>query len=198
MNGQNNIHGPYSIQDLIDLKLNKKGQPLDDKFVKYSGIYAWGVNDGKHYFPIYVGMARNITERLFQHITGFFGGIYPIPSYDKIIDRNRDIADLKKTVENTHTLPEGLVYYPLGDFGVFKGKQLINQRHRTIQKELHRIRENMFVAWMNLDPYSKEQAKQQEGNLAALIGRNKLIGTNYAKPDTKNSLIEPWKKLNFQ
>jgi hypothetical protein len=56
----------------------------------------------------------------------------------------------------------------------------------------------MFVAWMHLEPYSKELAKQQEGNLATLIGRQKLIGTNYAKPDNNNTLIEPWKKLNFQ
>jgi len=188
----------YTLQELIKEKLNKKGVPNKNIYENHSGIYVWGVKSKNKYYPMYVGMAKNITERLFQHVTGFFGGIYPIPDYETITNTKRNISELKKIAEKGNQLPEGLLYYPIGDFGVFDGKQFENQDSSKIRKTIQKVKESMFFAWVDVPNYSTELGKQLEGNLAHHIGCQKLIGTRYKKSDGKMNLIQPLIKLEFQ
>jgi len=179
------LQGPYSLQDLINQKMNKS--------TKHSGIYIWGVMHQHKYYPIYVGKGRNICERLFQHLIRFSGGEYLIPEKSEIINPNRNYPLLKNSYLKTKILQTGLIHFPIGsfDFDPFEKNKSINQTRKFIRK-------HFFACWKVIPNYTDKQSAIEEGNLANKIGRQKLIGTRYKASNNNLSFINDFLTLNYE
>lgn len=179
------LYGPYSLQDLINHKMNKN--------TKHSGIYVWGVIYKKKYYPIYVGKGRNICERLFQHLIRFSGGEYLIPKKSEIFNPNRDYPSLKKSYLKNKVLPDELLHFPIGsfDFVSFEKNKSINQTKKF-------IRQNFFACWKVIPNYTDKLSVIEEGNLANKIGRQKLIGTRYKTSINNLTFINDFLTLNYE
>jgi len=178
-----NLQGPYSLNDLIFNKFCKD--------TKFSGIYMWGVKFNSAYYPIYVGKAENICERIFQHISSFTGGEYIIPEETTLIDPDRNISNLVFEYCNHGNLSHGLLYYPNGYFDFF------NSPNNKINQTLQFVKDNFFTCWKITPNYSLN-ASIEEGNLAYAIGVKKLISSRYGVKNGNNHFINDFLELKIQ
>jgi len=179
------FQGPYSLSDLI-----KKGF---SKNTRFSGIYMWGVKVNGIYYPMYVGKARHIVERLFQHLSSFSGGEYIIPDRSTTCNPNRDIQSLVSSYRNHGTLPIGLLYYPTGHFDFFT----LSQNSQILQT-IDFVKENFFACWKELPDYDI-YSSTEEGNLAEAICKEKLISSRYGVGDrNKRKFIDNFLELNIK
>jgi hypothetical protein len=85
------VHGPYSIQDLINMGYSKHSPKP-----KHQGIYVWGVKVEEMMYPMYVGKDSHIIQRIFEHLAELTGGNKTIPDWNTITNVNRNIPALKK------------------------------------------------------------------------------------------------------
>jgi len=183
-NNSPNLLGPYSIADLCNNGFNKKKT--------CSGIYLWGVKVGSTYYPLYVGKSRNISERIFQHLSSFTGGEYLIPDQSTITDPNRNIIKLIQQYIASQKLPHGLIYFPTGDFCFFN-----NPQNTQTQQTIQFVKDHFFVCWKEINPYDNITASIEEGNLADAIGRGKLISSRYGIYDKSKVFIADFLKLSI-
>lgn len=132
--------GPYNLDKLIEDNLTKK--------IIISGIYIWGVKNGTEYIPIYVGKAKKIPQRIYEHLCAWRGGAYQIPKWDDIINKNK----FSKFIHE----PNGF-----SDFKILMGN---NEAQETIDNVLS----NFFCCWKELSDYQNKTNKEVEEIESAL------------------------------
>ena len=70
------------------------------------GVYCWGFQKNKQFMPYYIGIAENITHRLYEHFNALIGGKYTLFHKDSLFEF-KAFKNEKKTRKN-----EGIVYIP--------------------------------------------------------------------------------------
>ena len=120
----------------------------------FGGIYVWGVKVDNKYFPLYVGKADNIPERIFQHLDKFSKGNYTTPSWKEITDPNRDLTSLRK--EHDHNTKKD-------------------------QVAINKVLDNFFCYWKVIPDYDPKRGERAESMLVEKIGKEKLISSKYSK-----------------
>ncbi|HEX7413966.1 MAG TPA: GIY-YIG nuclease family protein [Bacteroidia bacterium] len=120
----------------------------------FGGIYVWGVKDGEEYFPLYVGRAKNIPKRIFEHLGEFAKDEkYTTPSWQDIINPKRDLSQARYNNDNVKRI----------------------KKPDVIEKVL----DNFFCYWKKIPDYPLHQI--EESNLANAIGRERLISSGYSQ-----------------
>ena len=199
--------GPYSLNDLKLKGINKQsthslsepivglklsGNAIENIKHKMSGAYMWGVKFNSVYFPMNVGKANNIPERLFQHVIRFSGGEYYIPDWNEIINPNRNYHALKKSyLSNPTILPHGLLHFPLGNFDFTNF-----EKEGKLKQTIENVRKNFFVCWKYLSDF-EISGRLEEDALATAIGKHKLISGHYKTDSMKTTFIEDFLMLNL-
>lgn len=157
---------PFSLDDLKTNKICKANG--------VSGVYLWGVKHNNKYIPLYVGKGENVHERIFQHISRWRGGEYRIPKWEIIIGKQKRI---KPYVSDNDLLyiPHGANQY--SDF-------LSNSK---IQKCIKNVIKDFFCVWIEI---TDSNLRDEEDELATLIGKDRLISSHRKNPTSKSKLIQ--------
>jgi hypothetical protein len=151
------VNGPFS---LIQLK-----QMNSSKSMKSRGIYVWGASFNNIFYPLYVGKANNIHERLFQHTVGWKGGIYRVPEWSDILSNNKGGISF--------TLNKNLLYIPRG----LSTLDYFNN-DKKVQQTMNNVYNGLFFCWLEMN---EKDLGPYESHLAELIGKGRLISSHKIK-----------------
>ena len=151
------IQGPYSLSQLKQMNSSKS--------MKSKGIYVWGALFNNILYPLYVGKANNIHERMFQHIVGWKGGIYRVPEWSDILSNNKGGIPF--------TLNKNLLYIP-------KGISTLDyfENDKQVQQTINNVFNGLFFCWLEMN---EKDLGPYESYLAELIGKSRLISSHKRK-----------------
>lgn len=168
----NTLHGPYSLSQLKQMNSSKS--------MKSKGIYVWGVSFSNILYPLYVGKANNIHERLFQHTVSWKGGFYRVPEWSDILSNNNGGIPF--------TLNKNLLYIPLGicTLNYFNND-------KKIRKTVNNVYNGLFYCWLEMD---EKDLSPYESYLAELIGKGRLISSHKTK-SLIDSRVDQFYKIIF-
>jgi hypothetical protein len=160
------MKGPFSLQELKTNNICKSNG--------VSGIYIWGVKYFNEYIPLYVGKGRNVHERIFQHLSRWRGGEYRIPKWEIVIGKE---PRLKAYVSD-----EDLLYIP---HGANQYSDFLN--NSEIKNCIENVIKNFFCVFIEING---SNLRDEEDELASLIGKDKLISTHRKSPTSKSKLMQ--------
>lgn len=64
------------------------------------GVYCWGFKKNNQFMPYYIGIAENITYRIYEHLNAIIGGKYTLFHKDSLfsfaIHKDEKVTNLKK------------------------------------------------------------------------------------------------------
>lgn len=138
------LKGPYTIQKLILEGLSKT--------TEIGGVYCWGVLIDSKFIPLYVGKAKKIPQRIYEHLCSWRGGAYKVPKWSDIINCNRNWDYLY--------IPKDFTDY----------SRMINDTE--INETINNVQKYYACYWKPIENYSKYTKIQQqelERNVANII-----------------------------
>jgi hypothetical protein len=149
---------PCNIKGLVDKLPNKKGYSK-------SGVYCWGwLREDKRFVPYYIGKARHLSSRLFQHISNIKGGLYAIYSWDYMY--SKDFKLLKEVDGNN------LLYIPSG---VNDWINVFNTEN--VQKNIEKILGELLFTWIETKN-DEENSSLERLIYECLHNNGHIVGAN--------------------
>lgn len=145
-----------------------------------SGVYIWGVKHNNKYIPLYVGKGKNVHERIFQHVSRWRGGEYRIPKWEAIIGQQNQKKAYTLGIELSEN--EDLIYIP---HGVNQYSDFLS--NSEIQKCIENVIKDFFCVWIEI---KDSNLRDEEDELASLIGKNKLISSHRKNDTSKSKIIQ--------
>ncbi|MFC2092653.1 GIY-YIG nuclease family protein [Bacteroidota bacterium] len=139
---------------------------------KVAGIYIWGFYRKKKFIPYYVGKAKNIKERLRDHMVNLCGGRYVI--------HKKECLDKFYENKNKAKNNSGILYDPQKPESEIK---FIKERYRVFKVHIDEMVDNFHFKYakVNLEGTTNEQNKhlrKLEKNVISDIGIEKLWNKN--------------------
>lgn len=139
------------------------------------GVYCWGFGIGKQFMPYYIGIAENITFRIFEHINSIIGGKYTLFHKDDLLNFTQ-YKDLKESDNK-----RGKLYIPDWPKGY---KEFIERRNELKEHIDYMIEHFTFsYAIVNESDYSKKELRDIEKKCIEQIEIKNLINTKGGKSD---------------
>ncbi len=134
------------------------------------GVYIWGFIIDSDFIPYYVGIADNITNRIYQHINAILGGLYTIYHRDSLANFNNYKNDTVKSDKSC-----GKLYSPNWpkDYKTF-----IIER-KVLQEHINYMVDCFTYSYAAVDPkkFPKKDLKEIEKICINQIGIQNLANT---------------------